>query len=431
MLYRPVVDRFPVPVPLDPPSAALFGAIFIAAAFLTARRPAYALAALFLAAPFGFAHEALGTTITIPKAVLLGVLLGITTYGGWASLLRKQPARLLLGALALLFVATALTLIDAAHRGPTLREALKVAEYAAYFVAAFLCYRLDSEDAPLVAATAVAAIAVSISALAQEAIGAPSGLYIGAAIVPRIAGVLEGPNQLCGYCEIVFAALGSWALIRRTLLADVALVLVICAGVLTFSRAGWVGLAAVAALLLWIGGRESRRALRPGLLGLALGAAGSLWWAVYAHSPVMLRAALEPSLYSGGVGSRSELWHAAWRMWLDHPLLGVGAGNFELDLPAYGVFGVRTHANSWYLQSLAEGGLVLFTATIALLAAIAVSFVRWIARAPWALAAVAASLALALHQTADFLVFYPKVGDTWWLLLGTAAAAVVPRLRSG
>ena len=39
-------------------------------------------------------------------------------------------------------------------------------------------------------------------------------------------------------------------------------------------------------------------------------------------------------------------------------------------------------------------------------------------------AALAASLALALHQTVDYLVFYTKVGDAWWLLLGIGAAAL-------
>jgi O-antigen ligase len=430
LTYRPVVDRFAVPVALDPVSAALFAAAFLGATALTARRPAYGLCALFLATPVAFAHDVGGTTITLPKAVLLGVVLGLSTYGGCVKFLRSQPAPLLLGAFALLLVVTALTGVDALHRGPVIRETLKVAEYAALFIAAFLCYSLDRNDAALVGAAAIAAIGVCVCALAQEIIGAPSGLYIGAAIVPRIAGLLEGPNQLSGYCEIAIALLGAWALARKTALLEIALALLVFTDVLTFSRAGWVGLAVVAAVLAAAGGRRAWRALRAGLGGLVAGAAGAGWWAIYAHSPGVLRASLEPSLYAGGVGNRSELWHAAWRMWVDRPILGVGAGNFELALPAYGVLGVRTHANSWYLQSLAEGGVTLFAATLALLAAVIASFAgahplrRLRTASPWIVAAFAATLALALHQTVDYLVFYPKVGSEWWLLVGTAAAAL-------
>jgi O-antigen ligase len=428
LTYRPVVDQFVVPIPLDPASAALFVAAFVAAALLTSRRPLYGLLALLLTTPIAFAHEALGTTITLPKVVLLGVLVGLTTFPSAAKLLRKHPAPLLLSALGLYLLATALTLLDAAHRGPAIRESFKVAQYAATFVAAFLCYHLDAEDAPLVSAAAIAAIAVALSALVQEITGAPSGLYIGSAIVPRIAGLLEGPNQLSGYCEIAVATLGAWALVRRSALLDVALVLAVCADILSFSRAGLLGLGVVGVTLGLAGGKRSWWALRPALLGLILGLGGSVWWAIYAHTPGVLRVSLESSVYAGGVGNRGELWQAAWRMWRDRPLLGVGAGNFELELPQYGLFGVRTHANSWYLQSLAEGGIVLFAATIALLTAVIATFARPLARlrnaSPWVVAALAASLALALHQIVDYLVFYPKVGGAWWLLLGIAAAAL-------
>lgn len=428
MTYRPVVDQFVVPIPLDPASAALFVAAFVAAALLTSRRPLYGLLALLLTTPIAFAHEALGTTITLPKVVLLGVLVALTTFPSAAKLLRKHPAPLLLSALGLYLLATALTLLDAAHRGPAIRESFKVAQYAATFVAAFLCYHLDAEDAPLVSAAAIAAIAVALSALVQEITGAPSGLYIGSAIVPRIAGLLEGPNQLSGYCEIAVATLGAWALVRRSALLDIALVLAVCADILSFSRAGLLGLGVVGVTLGLAGGKRSWWALRPALLGLILGLAGSVWWAIYAHTPSVLRVSLESSVYAGGVGNRAELWQAAWRMWRDRPLLGVGAGNFELELPQYGLFGVRTHANSWYLQSLAEGGIVLFAATIALLTAVIATFARPLARlrnaSPWVVAALAASLALALHQIVDYLVFYPKVGGAWWLLLGVAAAAL-------
>lgn len=430
MTYRPVIDRFAIPIPLDPLTAAFFLGAFVAAAALTARRPSYGLCALVLTTPLAFAHEALGTTITLPKAVLLGVLVGLSTYRGCAALLRKRPAPLLLGTFALLAVVTSLTAIDATHRGLVARETLKVVEYAAVFVAAFLCYALDRNDAPLVGAAAIAAIVVAISALAQEVIGAPSGLYIGPVIVPRIAGLLEGPNQLSGYSEIAVATLGAWALVRKSPLVNVALALIVFADVLTFSRAGWAGLAVIGAVLAVAGGRPALRALAPALIGLVAGLAGAGFWAMYAHTPGVLRASLEGSLYAGGVGNRSELWHAAWRMWIAHPLLGVGAGNFELALPGYGVFGVRTHANSLYLQALAEGGALLLLATIAQLVAVIASLAgarpveRLRAASPWAVAALAATLALALHQLVDYLVFYPKVGGAWWLLVGIAAASL-------
>jgi hypothetical protein len=89
-----------------------------------------------------------------------------------------------------------------------------------------------------------------------------------------------------------------------------------------------------------------------------------------------------------------------------------------------------TSSSRWYLQSLAEGGIFLFAATLAVLAAILASLTefrplrRLRAASPWVVAALAATVALALHQVADYLVFYPKVGGAWWLLIGIAAAAL-------
>ncbi len=429
MTYRPVVDSIAVPTPLDPFSAVFFVAAFVAAAMLTARRPAYGLCALLLTTPIAFAHDLAATTITLPKCVLLGVLLGLTTYSGVAGRLRRRPAPLLAGAFAFYILATALSLLDATHPAAAIRETLKWLEYAAFFVAAFSCYALDADDAALVVAAAIAGIAVALSALVQEIAGAPSGLYIGGAIVPRIAGLLEGPNQLSAYCTIAVATLGAWTLVRRTTLLDVALGLVVFADVLTFSRAGIVSLVIVGAIVAFWAGRRAWPALAPAVLGAIAGAGGAVWWAIYAHTPGILRVSLASSAYAGGVGNRGELWGAALRMWRDHPLFGAGAGNFELDLPEYGVYGVRTHANSWYLQSLAEGGIVLFAATLTMVSASIGAFLqkplvaRLRAQSPWVVAALAASIALALHQTVDDFVFYPKVGGAWFLLLGIAAAA--------
>jgi O-antigen ligase len=207
---------------------------------------------------------------------------------------------------------------------------------------------------------------------------------------------------------------------------DIALALAACAGVLTLSRAGLFGLTIVVVVVGLAFGRTAWRALRPAYAGAIAGAAVVCGWAVYAHTANVLRVSFEESAYAGGVGDRHALWQAALRMWRARPILGVGAGNYELELPEYGAPGIRTHANSWFLQSLAEGGLALFAATIALLVTILWSFGRRLrSGSPWIVAAFAASLALTLHQIADYLVFYPKVGGAWWLLLGVAAAAAV------
>jgi hypothetical protein len=50
---------------------------------------------------------------------------------------------------------------------------------------------------------------------------------------------------------------------------------------------------------------------------------------------------------------------------------------------------------------------------------------------PFVAAALAASVALALHQLVDFLTFYPKVGAQWWIVLalGAAELAAIARVR--
>jgi O-antigen ligase len=338
----------------------------------------------------------------------------------------RAPARAILAALGAYLAVVALSSIGALHIGASVRETLKVAQFALTFLAAYWCARVDSDDRPVVVAVALTAIAVSLTALAQELIGAPSGLFVGRIVVPRIAGVLEGPNQLAGYLQVAVAMLAAWTVARRSRLTDVALAFAACAGVLTLSRAGLFGLAIVVAVVAFVYGRTAWRALRPALAGAIAGAVVVCGWALYAHTANVLRVSLEESAYAGGVGDRHALWQAAWRMWRAHPWLGVGAGNYELELGAYGAPGIRTHANSWFLQSLAEGGLALFAATIGLLATVLWSFGRRLrAGSPWIPAAFAASVALTLHQIADYLVFYPKVGGAWWLLLGVAAAAAV------
>lgn len=62
------------------------------------------------------------------------------------------------------------------------------------------------------------------------------------------------------------------------------------------------------------------------------------------------------------IGLRFKLWDAAWRMWLDHPLAGVGIGMYRFNLTNYAVgiplFYTSLVAHSTYFQLLSETGII-------------------------------------------------------------------------
>ncbi len=116
--------------------------------------------------------------------------------------------------MAIMIAVIAIGAAFAEHRAPVLREALKWVEYAAAIAAVFAAYRLDPDDSLVLNAWTFSIAAVCASALIEEVFGAPSGLWISPGVVPRIAGVLEGPNQLAGYLETAIAVLASWSIFQ-------------------------------------------------------------------------------------------------------------------------------------------------------------------------------------------------------------------------
>src|SRR5207247_1569547 len=58
---------------------------------------------------------------------------------------------------------------------------------------------------------------------------------------------------------------------------------------------------------------------------------------------------------------RLTLWRAAVRIFLTHPLLGIGPDNFRLMYPEYAGLSAgdtRAHSNNMYLEVLAGGGAI-------------------------------------------------------------------------
>ena len=102
-------------------------------------------------------------------------------------------------------------------------------------------------------------------------------------------------------------------------------VLLIAAVLAAQSRGGLLATFGIMVFLLWTGEFGGRFAVRPRLKAM-LGA--GLLFAVVALAYLTIpRFHSEDATANRGTG-RVDIWHAAWAGWEQHPVLGLGAGNF-------------------------------------------------------------------------------------------------------
>src|SRR6185503_12139074 len=106
----------------------------------------------------------------------------------------------------------------------------------------YVALRAEPDESFVRGAFAWTTAIVCVMALAQEMIGAPEGVFLAGHAIPRIAGPLEGPNQLAAWLGIVApVALAFFGQLRA--IGGLS----ILTGLLTLSRGGTIGLIAAAA----------------------------------------------------------------------------------------------------------------------------------------------------------------------------------------
>jgi hypothetical protein len=432
-LLPPVINQSIQRTPLTAWSTAGFAFIILAAGYLGWRRSVWVMLAIAVTVPFAGYRDIAQTTLTVPKCVTFGSAFGLLLSGinPWP---RSLAARRLIVIGGVLLVSIALSAVSAPSEWLVAREFFKQAEYVVVLWCAVACLEnIPGSQRTMITGVGLATAIVGSFALIQAlAGGAPSAVLVNGHVVPRVAGTLEGPNQLAGFLEAALPAL--WVAMLGEFgwpgLSAYAIASGTSALVLSQSRAGVV-MAAIAYGVLWRLWRAAAKAAAPwAAIGLAFGAALLyVWFVFFAHAgwgDVERYFLLDVTPLPGGVGTRAQLWPAALALFARHPVLGVGAGNFPLLLPTVGVTGVATGASSLWLQTLAEQGIV-GVAALAAFAWIALrETFRLRAQSPLALAAFLASFSLLAHQVVDDLFFYPKVAALFWLVLGAGAAGVAP-----
>lgn len=408
----------------------VYAALFAAVAYATGRKPISAVVALLLLDPFAY-YQAIGvTTLTLSKIALLAAIAGLAYRRVPLRALQSSPIARLGIAVLLVAAATALSAAHASFPGPAARETLKWIEYAIIFGVCAVAFFEDPDELLIRWSVLVVTAAVIALSIPEIVLGAHSGLIISRTEVPRIAGPLEGPNQLAAYLGLMLPLLLAYTLMQGRRWPEI---FVIAGGVMatcmTFSRGGLVALALALLLAAFLCSRSSAARIAFGAAALAVLASAGVAWRLVAGGIGLVTSAPHHRVeIHGGLGTRRDLWRAAIQLWRAHPVWGIGAGNYEFEVGKLLRAPIRTHANSLYLQSLVEGGIALLAATLFLIYSSIAAFARR-AQTPLTVAALSASVALAVHFILDLLVFYPKVGGQWMILLGLAAAGAARRSR--
>lgn len=367
------------------------------------RFPELALYALILAVPYGSWFPipiGVGNLTAVDLLIVVVLALWVARMIGLERAIRIRipllaaPLALFLGA-ALVSITAATSLEYAA------KEFVKWLELAAVYV--FVANDLDE-----VQVTRVLAVWL-LAGLSQAAIGiyqfvfraGPEGFALFGRFM-RAYGTFEQPNPYAGYLGLVIpVALGvvigtgtvllssvsnrnlgtllrtwSWRQVTWTgglgMLATAALVAMLAALLMSWSRGAWVG---VGVALVFVAVMQSRRAFVVSTvagfvlimtvllssINLIPGAVAERFSGIGDYFGIFDVRGVKVDDTNFAIVERMAHWQAAVEMFADHPALGVGIGNY---VPAYSSYALPRwsdplgHAHNYYLNIAAETGTV-------------------------------------------------------------------------
>lgn len=239
----------------------------------------------------------------------------------------------------------------------------------------------------------------------------------------RVYSTLDNPNVLSEYLLLVLplgaAATATAKTANGKIAAGSATALMAVCMVLTWSRAGWVGLILSCAVFLVL---CDRRFLLPGLAAMALLTA--LLPGLMLDRLASIGSAADSSAYY-----RMSIWSGVLDMLKDYWLFGVGSGAFEYVYPRYSMAAaIAQHAHSLYLQIMCDSGIPGIVTFLGVLLSSVRSMGGALSRGAdrerrILIIAVISSLAGFLLQCAAEYGFYNyRVMLMFWIEIGLAAA---------
>ncbi len=400
---------------LSPPLAAALVVAVVAVA-LTWTAPLVVLCALPLAVAFGsLATQGVGGLHVGPTDLLLGLLAvvvfgrllaryrpqirayvrGLATARGqeharaWLrAMWREAPQLIALFAALLAYLAiVTLSIVVAISHSATLKEIIKWSEVTTAVALTFLLARTERQVRLVAWALIVAGLAEALQGCAQWVLATGSLGPGGSSI--RVFGTFGQPNPYGGYLNFALPLAIALALFgrdarERWVAAGASVILLLAQG-LANSRGALIGLVAAVVVIVVLGWRRERLAIIAAIFGVPLAIIAWIGQLVPQHlqnavlNQVRVNGLTLSCAPNSGVNDanfstveRLAHWVAGLRMFQAHPILGVGAGNYN---NAYAQYAIACwpeplgHAHNYYINVAAETGILGLVTFLALVAA--------------------------------------------------------------
>ena len=341
-----------------------------------------------------------------------------------------------------------LTALPARELTPVLKEVVKWLQVASAVVVLADVLRDDGARRAMTWAVGLAVGAEALIGIVQVLMGfGPASFNVGGLI--RSFGTFDQPNPYGGYLGLHLPLLLAAAIYvpksRRPWVVALWL-LVMAAIVVSRSRGAWVGMVA-SSVVVMLAAMPRNRVLA-GITSVVIVAAFlsfAGWQFSGGIGPLLhdpSRAAIEGRVEfrdairmlvdeNYAVSERLSQWEIGWGMFMSDPLIGVGAGNYEvvyLKSNPEPFINPPGHAHNIYLNFAAETGLPGMLAFVALSAWAlwrGLRAVQWSRGTPWEwimVGALGGGVAFASHNLFDSL-FVNGMGLVFALFIGLSYAA--------
>ena len=214
----------------------------------------------------------------------------------------------------------------------------------------------------------------------------PQSFIRGAAL--RVYGTFDQPNPYAAYINLPLSVALALTLLGRNwltrMLAGITSIMLASAEYLSQSRGGEIALAAALFFIVLAGMPRIRTLMRVLIIGIFGFVEAALlgWIPLSLFDPALKFLGLvqislvEPSTQDFSTAERLAHWIAGLHMYFDHPILGVGIGNYPDAYPPYQITMFADplgHAHNYYINIAAEMGTIGLIAYLLFLLAIFVA----------------------------------------------------------